>query len=150
MSFCLKWECDHLIFKCTFPDILFMIEMMTSQRGIRLLRSFWLILRRLIFLRKKLFRRGRLLIPTWKLLFESFRRFREEDRGLSELLKLLISKKDSWRNLPNRKKLKNNKILILTILKIWRTNKSSWSRKPFEGSWLGRLRIDWEKKSFCF
>ena len=54
-----------------------------------------MILRRLIFLRKKLFRRGRLLIPTWKLLFESFRRYREEDRGLSELLKLLISKKDS-------------------------------------------------------
>ena len=52
-----------------------------------------MILRRQIFLRRKLFRRGRLLIPIWKLLFESFRKFREEDRGLLELSKLLISKK---------------------------------------------------------
>lgn len=74
INFYLKWEWDHLKLKCISQGILFMIGMMISLKGIKLLRNFLLILNKPIFLKNKSFRKDQLWTPIWKLLLELYRR----------------------------------------------------------------------------
>jgi len=82
ISSCFRWEWGQARFRWAYRAISWMTGTMTKLKGIRLFRSFLLTSNRQIFLKKRLFRSGLLLILTWKLLSESFKRFREVGKVL--------------------------------------------------------------------
>lgn len=96
-----------------------MTEMMIKLKEIKLYKSFSLISSKLTYLKNKLLKRGQLWTPICKLPSELFKKYKEEGKESSGLLKLLITLKDKIK----RKIFRNKKILTLMIQKISKINK---------------------------